>query len=75
MGSPIQQQSLRRKVLYAVLIVALFCAMLTMRRLRAYGIDTQAQKLDIAEENLGQVELTVEKGALGEFPRPRRSQR
>jgi hypothetical protein len=56
-GSPIQQQSLRRKVLYSVLIVALFCAMLMMRRLRAYGIDTQAQKLDIAEENIGEVEL------------------
>jgi len=65
MGSQFQQQSLRRKVIYTVLILFLFTATLVLRQVNASfrgvqieGIDAQARNLEIHEESLGEVELT-----------------
>src|SRR2546430_12150978 len=65
MGSQFQQQSLRRKVIYTVLILVLFTATLVLRQVNASfrgvkieGIDAQARSLEIHEESLGEVELT-----------------
>jgi hypothetical protein len=57
-GSPFQQQSLRRKIVYAVLILALFCVSLGLRRWPVYGIDRRAQDLQLSEESTGEVEVT-----------------
>jgi hypothetical protein len=54
MANTFQQQSLRRKILYFGLIVALFTAALFVRQ----SMEAQASKLEIREENLGDVELT-----------------
>jgi hypothetical protein len=58
MASPFQQQSLRRKLVYFALIVGLFTAAVILRRYPAYGMEAQAQQLEIREQNLGEVELT-----------------
>jgi hypothetical protein len=57
-ASPLQQQSLFRKIGYIVLILVLFTATLALRRSSSFGIDAQAQAMEISEESLGQVELT-----------------
>jgi hypothetical protein len=58
MANPFQQQSLRRKVTYFTLIVVLFTAALVFRRAPAYGVESQAEKLSLREQSLGEVELT-----------------
>jgi hypothetical protein len=57
MASRFQQQSLRRKLTYFVLIVVLFTAALLLRRWPGYGMTAQAGNLQIREESLGNVEL------------------
>jgi hypothetical protein len=57
-GSPFQQQSLQRKIIYIVLIVALFCVTAAMRRWTDYGIDDRARNLQLTEESAGEVEMT-----------------
>jgi hypothetical protein len=57
MASPFQQQSLRRKLVYTVLIIALFCVTLALRTSQSFGIDAQANTLGVKEESLGEVEL------------------
>jgi excisionase family DNA binding protein len=52
-----QQQSLFRKIVYILLIVAIFTTTLILRRADGFGIDSQGQALEIREENLGEVEL------------------
>lgn len=58
MPSPFQQQARQRKILYTVLIVALFTVSLFFRRAETYGVEAQANNLEIRQENLGDVELT-----------------
>jgi hypothetical protein len=58
MASPFQQQSLRRKIIYFGLIVGLFTCMVIVRRYPTYGVEAQAQNLELREQNLGEVELT-----------------
>jgi hypothetical protein len=61
MASTFQQQSLRRKVIYSVLILAILTGMLALRYVNTryiHGIDAQARDLEIHEESLGEVELT-----------------
>jgi hypothetical protein len=58
MASPFQQQSLRRKLIYTLLIVALFSVTLVLRQASVYGIDARGEDLQIREHNLGEVELT-----------------
>jgi hypothetical protein len=58
MASSFQQQSLRRKILYTALIVCLFTVSLLIRQNGSYGIEAQADSLEIRERNLGDVELT-----------------
>lgn len=57
MANVYQQQSLRRKLIYFGLIVALFAATLVVRK-SAFGVESQAQQLQLREEDVGQVELT-----------------
>jgi hypothetical protein len=54
MANTFQQQSLQRKLIYFGLIVVLFTAALFVRG----SMGAQASKLEIREENLGDVELT-----------------
>ncbi len=59
MGSRFQQQSLRRKIVYIVLIVALFTTTLFIRKWAGrYSIESQADQLALREQNLGDVDLT-----------------
>src|SRR5260370_1999336 len=61
MASTFQQQSLRRKVIYSVLILAILTGMLALRYVNTryiHDIDAQARDLEIHEESLGEVELT-----------------
>jgi hypothetical protein len=58
MASPFQQQSLRRKVIYTILIVALFSFSLVLRQMSAKGIEAQAEALEIKERNIGEQELS-----------------
>ncbi len=54
MASPFQQQALQRKVIYLVLIGALF----TIAGLyRSWVVEAQAQQLRLREEDVGEVEL------------------
>jgi hypothetical protein len=55
MASPFQQQSLRRKVAYFVLIAVLFTVALIFKK---YSIEPQATQLEVREQSLGEVELT-----------------
>src|SRR5438132_4059982 len=57
MASPFQQQSLRRKIIYTVLILVLFSATLVFRQMNTYGMEEQARNLGLREETLGDVEL------------------
>ena len=57
MASPFQQQSLRRKIVYTVLILVLFSATLVFRQMNTYGMEEQARNLGLREETLGDVEL------------------
>jgi hypothetical protein len=58
MGSSFQQQSMRRKIIYTALIVCLFSVSLILRQSSSFGIEQQAEALEIRERNLGDVELT-----------------
>jgi hypothetical protein len=58
MATSFQQQSLRRKVAYTLLIVVLFSITLILRQAGAYGIESQAEALQFREHNIGEVELT-----------------
>ncbi len=60
MGNRFQQQSLRRKITYFVLIVVLFTLTLLVRRNGTLGMEALANRLEVREENLGQVDLTSE---------------
>lgn len=71
MASRFQQQSVRRKVIYAVLILLLFFATMVVRRadfvlampgsnsqFHVMGLEPKANELALREENRGEVELT-----------------
>lgn len=58
MTSPMQQQSVRRKLVYFVLIIALFTATLVLRTAKGFGVEAQAKALELREEDFGEVELT-----------------
>ncbi|HLJ94478.1 MAG TPA: hypothetical protein VKU02_14925 [Gemmataceae bacterium] len=58
MGSPFQQQSLRRKILYIAIIVVLSFATYLVRQSEAFGIDAQARALELREQDRGEVGLT-----------------
>src|SRR5258708_2607712 len=71
MASRFQQQSVRRKVIYAALILLLFFATMAVRRadfalyvpgfdtqLHVKGLEAKANELSLREENRGEVELT-----------------
>jgi hypothetical protein len=58
MAVSFQQQSLRRKVAYFIVIVVLFTLTLLIRRWDVYGIEAQGTALEIREESLGEVDLT-----------------
>jgi hypothetical protein len=58
MGSTFQQQALRRKLIYAFLILALFCASLAVRQTKVYGLDAQAADLQLRDQDQGDVQLT-----------------
>ena len=54
MASPYQQQALRRKLIYIVLIVVLF----TVAGIyRAYAVEPKADELALREQNVGEVEV------------------
>jgi len=55
MASPFQRQSQVRKIVYGLLIVALFTVTLFHRR---YVLEAQADTLDLREQKLGDAELT-----------------
>src|SRR5260370_15200109 len=57
MASPLQRQSLRRKITYFMLIIALFTAALVMRQAGSYSMEAVANRLEIREQNLGDVDL------------------
>src|SRR6266852_2931659 len=57
MASPFQQQSLRRKIIYIVIILVLSFASYLVRQ-SAYGIDAQARALELREQDRGEVGLT-----------------
>ena len=57
MASPFQQQSLRRKIVYAVLIIGLFCVTLVMRTARNMGIEAQGAALELRDWDRGEVKL------------------
>jgi hypothetical protein len=57
MGSPFQQQSRQRKILYTFLIVVLFTGTLVLRQVKG-GIESQAESLELREESQGEVGLT-----------------
>lgn len=65
MANGFQQQSVRRKVTYFVLIIVLFTLTLVVRRNGTFGIEATANRLEVREENLGQVDLTSELLRLG----------
>jgi hypothetical protein len=54
MASPFQQQALRRKLIYILLIVVLFTA---AGIFRAYVVEAKAEDLALREQNLGEVEV------------------
>lgn len=58
MASPFQQQSLRRKLIYLVLIIALFSTTLLLRTSASFGLEKQAQSIELREADRGEVELT-----------------
>jgi hypothetical protein len=58
MASPFQQQSLRRKVIYIVIILVLSFATYLIRQSAAFGIDAQARNLELREQDQGEVGLT-----------------
>jgi hypothetical protein len=58
MASRFQQQSLWRKLTYFGLIILLLSATLAVRKFPAYGVEGLADKLEIREQNQGDVELT-----------------
>jgi hypothetical protein len=58
MGSPFQQQSVQRKIIYIVIILVLSFATYLVRQSTVFGIDTQANRLELREENQGAVGLT-----------------
>jgi hypothetical protein len=58
MASPLQQQSLRRKIIYIVIILVLSFATYLVRQSESYGIDTQARALELREQDRGEVGLT-----------------
>jgi hypothetical protein len=57
LASPFQQQSLRRKIVYIVLILVLFTASLFLRQGKGFGIDSRGQELGLREETIGEPEL------------------
>jgi hypothetical protein len=64
MASPYQQQALRRKLIYAALIIVLLTAALGWRKanfsvfgMSVKGVDEQARELAIREESRGEVDL------------------
>ncbi|HEY7424374.1 MAG TPA: hypothetical protein VH682_09120 [Gemmataceae bacterium] len=64
MASPFQQQALRRKLIYAALIIVLFTVAFIWRKadFKAFGMDVwgvnkQAEQLAIREESRGEVDL------------------
>src|SRR5947199_3235778 len=64
MGSPLQQQSLRRKIIYIVIILVLSFATYLVRQSefrignQPLGIDAQARALELREQDRGEVGLT-----------------
>src|SRR6266849_575546 len=58
MASPFQQQSLRRKIIYIVIILVLSFATYLIRQSEAFGIDAQARALELREQDRGEVGLT-----------------
>jgi hypothetical protein len=57
-GSPFQQQSRRRKLIYTGLIIALFCGSLILRQASGFGLEAQAANLELREADRGEVALT-----------------
>src|SRR5206468_2417440 len=58
MASPFQQQSLRRKLIYIVIILVLSFATYLVRQSEVFGIDKQARDLELREQDRGEVGLT-----------------
>jgi len=55
MANPFQQRSRRRKIIYLVLIVALFTASIMHRK---FVVEKQAEDLQLRDAARGEVELT-----------------
>ncbi len=58
MASSFQQQALRRKLIYAFLILGIFCFALIYRHAKVYGLDAQAAELQLRDQDQGEVQLT-----------------
>jgi hypothetical protein len=58
MANRFQQQSVRRKVIYFALIIALFSACWVVRTQASWGVEKQAEDLELREQSLGEVDLT-----------------
>jgi len=57
-GSDFQRQALIRKFVYFGIILVLFLVTLGLRTFPAYGLDAQAEKLSIRDQDLGEGDLT-----------------
>jgi hypothetical protein len=57
-GSDFQRQALIRKFVYFGIILALFLVTLGVRTVSGYGLDAQAEKLSIRDQDLGEGDLT-----------------
>jgi hypothetical protein len=57
-GSDFQRQALIRKFVYFGIILVLFLVTLGLRNFPVYGLDAQAEKLSIREQDLGEGDLT-----------------
>jgi hypothetical protein len=58
MASSFQQQSLRRKIIYIVIILVLSFATYLVRQSESFGIEAQARALELREQDRGEVGLT-----------------
>ena len=59
-GADFQKQSLRRKFVYFGIILVLFSLALGLRKTSGYGLDDQAGKLAIRDQDLGDGDLTAQ---------------
>lgn len=57
-GSDFQRQALIRKFVYFGVILVLFLVTLGLRNFPAFGLDAQAEKLSIRDQDLGEGDLT-----------------